>query len=250
VDGLEACGDLAGAARREFLGAAGRTISTMQRLALGVLFVLGCVSWSTAGTAHAGMVCDDAVSVKSLETVAKDPKATPEDPYAYCLPGIVEQESKYGARVLAACSKILARDPKGVLCIELAVRLGKKEYAGVDLYAAVAGWKIDVWNWDRGDLTLILLGKLGDHRAAPLIVDAWKANLDEAQKREKKKWASSMMAWSGWRKDAAAALGAVGGADDKAFLDEQAQATKDKYVRQACLDAVAAIDKRLAPPKP
>jgi hypothetical protein len=26
--------------------------------------------------------------------------------------------------------------------------------------------------------------------------------------------------------------------------------TKDKYVRQACLAAIAAIDKRLAPPKP
>jgi len=221
----------------------------MQRLALLVVLVV-LVPWVTVGTAHAGMDCDAAASVKSLETVAKDPKATPEDPYAYCLPGIVEQEPKYSARVLAACSKILARDPKDTLCIQLAIRLGKKEHAGVDLYAAVASWKIDVWSWDRGDLTVFLLGKLGDSRAAPLIADVWKATVDEAQKREKKKWSSSMMAWAGWRKDAAQALGEVGGADDKAFLDEQAQATKDKYVRQACLDAIAAIDKRLAPPKP
>jgi hypothetical protein len=92
---------------------------------------------------------------------------------------------------------------------------------------------------------VILLGKLGDRPAAPLIMEVWNANVDEAQKREKRKWASSMMAWSGWRKDAAQALG--GCADVKAFLDEQAKATKDKYLRQACLDAIAAIDKRLAP---
>lgn len=219
----------------------------MQRPALALIALVPLV---TVGTAHAGLDCEDAASVKSLETMAKDPKAVPEDPYAYCLPGLLEREPKHAPRVLAACSKILARAPKDALCIQLAVQLGKKEHAGVDLYAAVASWKIDVWNWDRGDLTVILLGKLGDSRAAPLIMDVWKANLDEAQKREKKKWPSSMMAWSGWRKDAAQALGAVGGADVRAFLDEQAKATKDKYLRQTCQDAIAAIDKRLAAPPP
>jgi hypothetical protein len=221
---------------------------TMQRPALLALIVH--ISLATAGTAYAGLFCDDAASVKALEAVARNPKATSEEPYEYCLPGIVEQEPKYGTRVLEACSKILARDPKDALCIQLAVRLGKKEHAGVDLYAAVSSWKIDVWSWDRGDLTMSLLGKLGDGRAAPLIMDVWKANLEEAQKREKKHWGSSMMAWAGWRKDAAEALGAVGGADAKAFLDEQGKATKDKYVHQACLDAIAAIDKRLAKPAP
>ncbi len=38
----------------------------------------------------------------------------------------------------------------------------------------------------------------------------------------------------------------VGGAAEKPFLEEQAKATKDGFVRKACLDAVAAIDKRLA----
>jgi hypothetical protein len=220
----------------------------MQRSALVAFIAL--VPLVTVGTAHAGMVCMDATPVTSLEMVAKDPKATPQDAYAYCLPGLVEREPASVPRVLAACSKILARAPNDALCIELAVRIGKKEHAGVDLYAAVAGWKIDVWNWDRGDLTVILLGKLGDSRAAPLIMDVWKAHLDEAQRREKKKWSSSMMAWTGWRKDAAQALGAVGDADVKAFLDEQAKATKDKYLRQACQDAIAAIDKRLAAASP
>jgi hypothetical protein len=220
----------------------------MQRLIFVVPIVLVCLV--TVRPAHAGMVCDQAASVKALEAVAKDPKATSEEPYAYCLPDIVEHEPRYVARVLAACDKILARNAKDALCVELAVRLGKKEHGGVDLYAAVASWKMDVWNWDRGDLTVILLGKLGDSRAAPLIVDFWKAHMEEAQRREKKKLPSSMMAWTGWRKDAAQALGAVGGADEKAFLDEQAKATKDKYLRQACLDAIAAIDKRLTPAAP
>jgi hypothetical protein len=56
-----------------------------------------------------------------------------------------------------------------------------------------------------------------------------------------------MASWSGWRQRAALALGALGGADDATFLDEQAKATKDRHVAAACTDAAAAIRKRLTP---
>jgi hypothetical protein len=39
-----------------------------------------------------------------------------------------------------------------------------------------------------------------------------------------------------------------GGADERAFLDEQAKSAKDRGVRKACADASAAITKRLAKP--
>jgi hypothetical protein len=201
------------------------------------------------GTARAGMGFgeDDYLNaVKALEGMVQDPKAAPQAMDRFCLSSVPEARPRYVPRVLSACSKILERNPKDALCTELAVRSGKKELVGIDLLSAVAGWRVDVWNWDGNDLALTLFVVLGDSRAAPQIVAAWNANIEEAVRREKRRWSSSMRAWAGWRKDAAEALGKLGGADDKGFLAEQAKATKDTYVRQACLDAIAAIDKRLA----
>jgi len=53
-----------------------------------------------------------------------------------------------------------------------------------------------------------------------------------------------MNSWAAWRLSAAAALGITGGADARAFLDEQAKATIDRGVKRACAAAIAAIDKR------
>jgi hypothetical protein len=209
-----------------------------------------CVVLATSATAAEAGAClgeDEALDgVKMLEKRAKDPKADADSYPAFCVRQVPESYPKLGKRVAAACEKILTREPKHELCIDLSVQLGHKQWGGVDLFEAVSSRKIDPWSWQHVDMTVFLLGKLGDPRAAPLLVAAWKGNLEEAAKREKKKWRSSMMAWGGWRQDAARALGAVGGAEDKPFLEEQSKATKDKFVRQACTDAMAAIDKRLA----
>jgi hypothetical protein len=93
-----------------------------------------------------------------------------------------------------------------------------------------------------------VLGRMGDPRGAAVIVERWKAALPRAEQQAKRRHA--MMSWSVWRQDAAAALGAVGGKEDLAFLDEQAKATKDRFVAKACRDAIAAIEKRLAPAAP
>ena len=70
--------------------------------------------------------------------------------------------------------------------------------------------------------------------------------IPRAEKNEKRR--SAMMNWSVWRPYAAESLGAVGGKDESAFLEEQAKATKDSYVAKACRTAIAAIEKRLASP--
>lgn len=215
--------------------------------------VLGC-GWFE-GIAEAGLICMDeqdlADSVKALEALATNPKSKIfNDADRLCLTIIAttDEPNQLRPRVLAACATTLERDPGDALCVELGVLLGKKQIGTVVLFDVVASWKINVWNWAGGDLVVNLIEKLGDPRGAPIVVDVWKASIAEAEKREKKKWGSAMMAWAGWRKDAAAALGAIGGVTERAFLDEQSKATKDRYVRAACLDAIAVLDKRLAKP--
>jgi hypothetical protein len=217
---------------------------------IALTFTFGLL-WS-APTAHAGMCIGEdetAKGVASLEAMAKNPKANDD---RGCFEDSAGKYPKYAPRVLAGCEKILARTPNDVSCIDVVIRLGKHVLAGVDLFDAIASWKIDIWEWQHEDRTTVLLGRLGDPRGLARIVETWKAAIPEAKTRERKKWASSLSAWSGWRQDAARALGEHGGADDKAFLEDQAAATKDKYVKQACVDAIAAIDKRLtaAAPKP
>lgn len=80
-----------------------------------------------------------------------------------------------------------------------------------------------------------------DPRAVPLIAETWKATLPVAEKW--RRGSGYLIEWSSWRQLAAATLG---GADEEGFLDEQAKATKDRYVARACRDGAAAIRARLA----
>jgi hypothetical protein len=151
------------------------------------------------------------------------------------------------ARIDKACTTILGRDHEDSECVELAVRLGKKSMAGVELFDVVSRYKLDVASWDRWTPTLWMLGELGDPRGAPIVRDAWIAAIDVAAAHEKAHHHNYLQAWAGWRKEAAGTLGRIGVAADKTFLEQQAAATKDIYVRQACLDAAKAIEHRLAP---
>lgn len=56
----------------------------------------------------------------------------------------------------------------------------------------------------------------------------WKAAIPRSEEHEKRR--SRMAGWSVWRQHAAEALGVLGGRDEIAFLDEQAKATKDRFV--------------------
>jgi len=153
-------------------------------------------------------------------------------------------------RIDRACTTILGRDREDGECIELGIRLGNKSMAGVEFFDVVSKYTRAVASWDRWTPMLWMLGELGDARGAPIIRDAWTAAIEVAAAHEKARHHGYLQAWAGWRKEAAGTLGKVGTAADKKFLEDQAAATKDIYVRQACLDAVKAIEQRLAATSP
>lgn len=210
----------------------------------------------TTARAEAGMFCmtrdDFNQAAGQLEAFAKDPRNLFDPSALICLRAgfappsdQVTVPKNFSARVEKACTKILERERDNDACVELAVRMAKTELGGVTLLEAALGWKLDVWNWDGWQSRLWVLGTIGDARAAQKLVDTWTANLPVAAKREKRGW--SLQAWAGWRTEAAEAIGKVGVAEHAAFLREQAGATKDRYVKKACLAAAAAIDKRATP---
>ena len=199
-------------------------------------------------TALAGDICSDTTEphVKALEKVAKDPKAADDTAYgvaSWCLSG----DTKDDKRITKACETILDRDPKNPICPVVLASIGHSMVGKHDIFAWLAAQPLRPWdtNSSSPDYPLYLFKGLGDPRGAKLIVDMWKASIARADQLEKKHNRDALAEWSGWRQHAAEALGAIGSADDKAFLDEQAQATKDTHVAQACRDAIAAIDKRL-----
>ena len=213
------------------------------------------------GTAHAGDFCgvdaDDTdlptagtptgepvTAMTWIEAFAKSKAAKELDNFE---PWLCAQTDavRLRKRIVAACTTILARDGEGSPCVTLLAAAGVATLGTHDIYALVvaAGPAENPVNASSGQWhEPQILGKLGDPRGARRLVDKWTAAIPEAGKREKSH--AAMVAWSSWRQAAAHAIGVLGGADEATFLREQAAATKDKFVSQACLDAAAAIDKR------
>ncbi len=228
----------------------------MRRSPMMMRMVVAAMILSAATEARAGACLgeDEIVGeIVQLEAYAKDPKATI-DGYLCVRVAFGDDDDivpaahrkKLQARIEKACTTILTRDHTDAECIELAVWLGKKSLGGVTLFDVVSKYKIDIWSWDRWTPMLWMLGQLGDPRGAPIIRDAWTAAIEVAAKYEKAHRHGDMQAWAGWRKEAAETLGMLGVAADKTFLEEQAAATKDRYVKQSCLDAAKAIEHRLS----
>lgn len=215
-------------------------------LALAVIIALG-------GVARAGDICasdehDNPLpepNVRALEELARTNKWTNSlelDAAEWC----IGKDPPHAARIFKACETILDRDPKSELCMVIVAKNGKSTLGKHDIFAWVASRPLVPWSMNSSlpDYALYLFRDLGDPRAVPLIVDTWKASIPKAEAREKRK--QGMPEWSRWRQSAAEALGVFGGADEQAFLDEQAKATKDTRVAQACRDAIKAIGDRLA----
>src|SRR5207237_6986946 len=155
---------------------------------------------------------------------------------------------RFKPRIERVCRKILDRDGTKSRCVRLAAAAEFAKLGDHDIYAAVLQSSEDPLQY-RGGLwvtRLTLLDRMRDPRAVPVILEQWKAAIPRAAEQEKDH--GSMASWSAWRQAAAAALGGLGGKDEIAFLDEQAKSTKDKHVAKACRDAIAAVEKRLAPP--
>lgn len=156
-------------------------------------------------------------------------------------------------RIERACRVILDRDEardgdrdgRQSPCARLAAIAGFAKLGRHAFYDLVVKLPEDPLRWEsvQGFPRVLILGRIGDPRGAAVILQTWRAALPRAAKDEGRR--DRMQAWSLWRQRAAAALGALGGRDEAAFLDEQARATRDTHVAKACRGAIAAIDRRV-----
>jgi hypothetical protein len=150
-------------------------------------------------------------------------------------------------RAIAACTKVLDRDGDAGECVFILAAGGLAKVGAHDIFELVGKLPEDpldsVGGWRRKPS---LYGAMGDPRGAAIVAEMWRATIPRAAEWEKMH--RSMADWSAWRQLAADALGKLGGADEKAFLEQQATATKDKYVEKACRDAAEKIAKRLKAP--
>jgi hypothetical protein len=217
----------------------------VRALLLSASFVL---AFATARTAHAGMCFgpeDNDELIKELEGYAKKKtKEFEEGTRAwYCLPA---DAVRLRARIERACNAIVARDGIESKCTRLSMIAGIPKLGKHDLYELAVKLPEDPIQWESVEDTTrsIILGRMGDPRGLPVVLELWKTSIPRAEQNEKRRIA--MRAWSVWRQGAAEALGQLGGKDEIAFLEEQAKATKDSFVAKACRDAIAAIEKRIA----
>ncbi|HWO20056.1 MAG TPA: HEAT repeat domain-containing protein [Kofleriaceae bacterium] len=218
--------------------------------AVVILIVMGAaLAAAPARTASAGVCVDESEAddgMKLIEAFAKDKskgKAV-EEGYGWIC---VEVDAlRLKSRIERACRKILDRDGIQSRCTIAVAAAGIPKLGDHDIYAFVVAMADDplVHPGNIGTTRLLLLGRMGDARAVPKIVELWKETLPRAAKSEKNR--PAMMGWSVWRQEAAEVLGKLGGKDEVPFLEEQAQATKDSFVAKACRAAIAAINKRLA----
>ena len=206
--------------------------------------VVVAIALAISGRAYAGFECDRESSIQAVEAAARS-KAKLEEARgssSFMCAGWGTEAEK--ARVLAACRKILDRDGDTSPCVDLVAVYGVMKLGGHDIFTLVSKevgkpLEYDGSFWFK---QTELLAKLGDPRGAAVIIEIWKATLPLADEREKRH--RSMSSWSSWRQGAAAALGTLGSTDDIAFLEEQAKATRDSYVSDACREAIKAINKR------
>lgn len=222
-------------------------------MSLALAFVL---SFAAARTASAGVCLSEEEAnqdMQLIEVFAKDKSKGKEVDEAYGWLCVQMDALRFKPRIERACKAILDRDGIKSPCTIVAASAGFARLGAHDVYAAVMQISEDpiASAGGAGLSKMTMVGRMGDPRAVPVILETWKAAIPRAEQREKRRL--EMGSWSLWRQDAAGALGRLGGKDELAFLDEQAKATKDRFVAKACRDAIAAIEKRLAAaaaPKP
>jgi len=158
-----------------------------------------------------------------------------------CARAFAVREAK---RVEVACEKILDRDGDQSECVDLAAAAGFTRIGKHDIFAVIAARPLHPYDTASGfDDTLGYLAAMHDPRAVPIVVKVWRDTLPIVDK-----WTRSrnyFIEWSSWRQAVAALLGELGGADERSFLLEQAAATVDTHVADACRAGAAAIAKRL-----
>jgi hypothetical protein len=162
----------------------------------------------------------------ALERFARDPKgANDAELAAWCLYDQLELKS----RIVAACTKILDRDPDWASCYVLGAAMGQAALGKHDVFAWVAARPRKPGEVDATlpSNPLALLASLGDRRGAALVIATWNAAAIDATRRTDRAWRRD---WASWRVQAAAALGAIGTKDTVEFLEAQAKVTTEASV--------------------
>lgn len=213
------------------------------RLLRGLSFGV-VLTWSTG--AFAGACVNDLENdqaMAAIEAYAKSAKAVASaDALDWDCP---ERDAvRLRSRIERACRALLDRDGMGSPCARLAAVAGFGKLGKHDLYEMAVKLPEDPVRWQpiQSSPRATILGRIGDPRGVSVIVDTWKAAIPRAEGSAARR--DSMQAWSVWRQAAAAALGAIAGRDQIAFLEAQAQATQDRHVAGACRSAILAIQKR------
>lgn len=200
----------------------------------------------TASPAFAGY-CDEegaASVVQGLEAYAK--KKGQEVPVLdhLCME-TAQTMPKLVKRTLAACTKVIAREPGFSDCVQWGVLFGAKQLGDVELFGKV-GELFKLEPFTREDFPLDLYLALDDARAVPLARQAWQAALlDKRATQERYRFS-----FVKFRHAAIKLFAKHGGADERAFLDEQGKLLKDRGLKKAIGKAIAEIDKRAAAPAP
>jgi hypothetical protein len=214
---------------------------SMRASFLGVLLV---AAFRAARAAEAGDCSGGGPDViKELEAYARGKQKEKPAPDHLCIEQGVMEDRKLTKRFLAACQKIVARDPKDGFCIGWSIEMGAKTLGTLDLFTAVTGlWKIEPFIYGNGVVDSYVV--LDDPRSVPLMREAWRAaDSDKRATSSNRQHAHNFLVF---RHAAVKLMAKHGDATDAAFLTDQATRAKDRGLKRAIARALAAIDKRTA----
>lgn len=198
-----------------------------------------------ARPAWAGYCGEDGMlaTVKDLEAYARKPGKERPSLDGICMEEMTS-EPKLQQRSIAACAKVIAREPDFAACVQWSATFGAKQLGDVELFGKVGElFKIDPFL--RADFPLDLYLALDDARAVPLALEAWKAALlDKRAAKDRYRYS-----FTKFRHAAIKLMARHGGAGERAFLDEQGKTIKDRGIKKAIGKALAELDKRAAAPQ-
>lgn len=201
---------------------------------LALVVLAGAPRAATAGSCEGY----EREEVERFEAYARKP-GPPLIGEALCLEPIAG--TKLATRVVKACDVILAREPGLSSCVEWGIVFGATALGGRPLFDALgAAVPLDVLG--EGRRALELHRRLGDPRSAALVRAAWQAALGDPRLAKKK----HAYVWAVWRRGAVDLFAALGGAPERAFLQEQLVTTKARGLAKAMRRSIAAIEARLA----
>ena len=189
----------------------------------------------------AGVRADDCrYTIYQLDQFARDGRnERGAEHAAWCLRDVDDM----APRVIAACTRILDRDPEWATCWAFAARRGVATLGKHDVFAWAAARPRDVGEVDplQPDNALALLAKLGSARRGARRRDVDGRRAPGRRRADDRAWKRE---YAAWRVYAADTLAEYGDREAAAFLAEQARVTDDTRVAKACRAAAKAIRER------